>query len=67
MIKGGRLSKKLKIKSTNNKGNIKKSTHRSKTTHNNRRIIGTVLRDLVWDDAHSLQNFLEALQHLFFN
>jgi hypothetical protein len=45
--KGGKLSKKLKIESTNNEGNIKKSTHRSKITHSRRRIVSTVLKDHV--------------------
>jgi hypothetical protein len=57
----------MKTKSTSNEGNIKKSTRRSKTTYRRRRVVGTVLRDRVRDDAHSLQNFLEALQHLFFD
>jgi hypothetical protein len=59
MTKGERLSKKVKTKSTNNEGNIKKRTHRSKTTHRRRQVIGTVLKDRVWDDAHSLQDLLK--------
>jgi hypothetical protein len=66
MTKGEKLSKKLKIKSINNEGNIKKSTRKSKTTHSRRQIVGMILRDRVRDDTHSLQNFLKALQHLFF-
>jgi hypothetical protein len=56
----------MKTKSTSNEKNIKKSTHRSKTTYSRRWVVGTVLRDCVREDAHSLQNFLEVLQHLFF-
>jgi hypothetical protein len=64
MTKGERLSKKVEIESTNNEGNIKKSTHRRKTTHNRRRVVGTVFRDHVRDDTHSLQDLLKALEHL---
>jgi hypothetical protein len=61
ITKGERLSKKLKTESTNNEGNIEKSTRRRKITHSGRRVVGTVLRDCVRDDVHCLQNFLEAL------
>jgi hypothetical protein len=54
MTKRERLSKKSKTESTNNEGNIMKSTRISKTTHSRRRVVGTVLRDHVWDEAHSL-------------
>jgi hypothetical protein len=64
MTKGERLSKKVRIESTNNEGNIKTSTHRSKTTHSRRRVVGTVLRDRVRDDAHSLQDHLKVLEHI---
>jgi hypothetical protein len=62
--KGERLSKKVKTESTNNDVNIKKSTCKSKTTHSGRWVVGTVLRDRVWDDAHSLQDLLKVLKHL---
>jgi hypothetical protein len=64
MTKEERLSKKVKTKSTNNEGNIKKSTCRSKTTHSRRRVVGMILRDHVRDNAHSLQDLLKALEHL---
>jgi hypothetical protein len=56
----------MKTESTNNKKNMKKSTRKVKKTHSKRRVIGMVLRNCVRDNTHSLQNFLEALQHLFF-
>jgi hypothetical protein len=56
----------MKTESTSNEENIKKSTRKSKTTYSRRWVIGTILRDHVRDDTHSLQNFLEVLQHLFF-
>jgi hypothetical protein len=54
----------VETKSTNNEGNIKKSTRRRKTTHNRRWVVGTVFRDRVWNDTHSLQDLLKALEHL---
>jgi hypothetical protein len=54
----------VKTESTNNEGNIKKSTRKGKTTHSRRQVVSTVLRDRVWDDAHSLQDLLKALEHL---
>jgi hypothetical protein len=56
----------MKTESTSNEENINKSTRRSKTTYSRRQVVGMVLKDRERDDAHSLQNFLEALQHLFF-
>jgi hypothetical protein len=55
---------KVKTESTNNEGNIKKSTCRSKITHSRRRVVSMVLRDRVRDDAHTLQHLLKALKHL---
>jgi hypothetical protein len=54
----------MKTKSTNNEGNIKKSTCVRKTTYNKRRVVGTVLGDRVRDDAQSLQDLLKVLEHL---
>jgi hypothetical protein len=64
MTKGERLSKKEETESTNNEENIKKSTRKRKITHSRRWVVSMVLRDRVWDDAHSLQDLLKALKHL---
>jgi hypothetical protein len=52
--KGERISRKLKTESTNNKRYIKKSTHKSKTTHNRERIISTIFGNCVGDNGHPL-------------
>jgi hypothetical protein len=54
MTKGEGISRKLKIESTNNKRYIKKSTHKSKTTHNRERIISTIFGNCVGDNGHPL-------------
>jgi hypothetical protein len=67
MTKGEGISRKLKIESTNNKRDIKKSTHKSKTTHSRGRIISTIFENCVGDNGHHFQNLLQALQYLFFS
>jgi hypothetical protein len=57
----------VKTESTNNEGNIKKNTHRSKITHSGRWVVSTVLGDCVRDDAHTLQDLQKALEHLLIN
>jgi hypothetical protein len=65
--KGEGISRKLKTESTNNKRYMKKSTHKSKTTHSRGRIISTIFGNCVGDNGHPLQNLPQALQYLFFS
>jgi hypothetical protein len=63
--KGERISRKLKMESTNNKRVIKKVL--SKTTHNRGRIISIIFRNYVGNNGHLLQNLPQVFQYLFFS